>query len=358
MDFVNGLELARAFYREIVAPAVSVAHTACLIGEGSEILGYDTTRSTDHEWGPRLQVLVEIGHVDAVRQAIDGALPTTFVGNPTHWYSLSVGRVANHVEVDTAHGWLKRKLPTIPLTEPDTATWLAAPQQHLLQLTAGAVFRDDIGALTRLRAKYEWYPLDVWRWIIATQWHLIGTAEPQLHRMIETGDHRGARILTARLCRLIMEMAYLQDRRYWPYDKWFGRGFAELSAAAALGPIVDTALTEPPTRRADGPLQQALLHLGERHNALTISKNVIPVIDDYAVNINDAIRPYPVLNTRSFISATVEAITDAELRNLPRVGTIDQLTHSNDTLINFSTWPQAIADTYRTMLHNADHATG
>lgn len=320
---MNGLDLAGAFYREIVAPAINVDHTACLIGEGSEVLGYDTIRSTDHEWGPRLQVLIDIDHVDAVREAIDDALPSSFRGYPTRWYSLAKGQVASHVEVDTVANWLRRNLSTIPLSEPDTAAWLAAPQQHLLQLTAGAVFRDDIGVLTAMRASYQWYPLDIWRWIIAAQWNLIGTAEPQLHRMIEIGDHRGARILTGRLCRLIMEMTYLQEQRYRPYDKWFGRGFAELSDASVLGPSIDTALTEAATSRHDGPLQQALLHLGDRHNELKISTDVTPTIDDYAVNINDAIRPYPVLNTKAFVDATVGAIADAGLRNLPRVGTID-----------------------------------
>lgn len=350
MTSVKGLDLARSFYREIVAPVLDVPHAACLIGEGSEVLGYDTVRSTDHEWGPRVQVLVEAAQVNSVRQAIENVLPAIYRGYPTRWYSLSEGRVASHTEVDTPEGWLQQKLPTIPFSNPDIAAWLAAPQQHLRQLTAGEVFQDNIGVLTRLRATYQWYPLDIWRWIVAAQWHLIGTTEPLLGRAIEIGDHRGARILTGRLCRLMMEMGYLQERRYRPYAKWFGSGFAELSANATLGPVIDEALTEHPTIQRDGPLQQALLYLGKRHNALGISEPVIPAIDDFAVNVNDAVRPYPVLNTAAFIDAVVEAITDVGLRNLPRVGAIDQLTHADDALINFSTWPRSIADSYRAML--------
>ncbi|MGI8867559.1 MAG: DUF4037 domain-containing protein [Mycobacteriales bacterium] len=350
MSSVKGLDLARAFYTEVVGPALHVPHSACLIGEGSEVLGYDTPRSTDHEWGPRLQILVEATEVDPVRQAIDNALPETYRGYPTRWYSLAERQAASHVEVDTAEGWLKRKLPTIPFTNPDTAAWLATPQQHLLQLTSGEVFHDDNGVLTRLREAYQWYPLDIWRWIIASQWHLIGNTEPLRGRAIEIGDHRGARIHTGKLCRLIMEMGYLQERRYRPYDKWFGRGFTDLTGSTTLGPVIDAALTENPTIERDGPLQQALLTLGERHNALGISAPVSPAIDDFAVNVNDAVRPYPVLNTAAFIAATAEAISHAGLRNLPRVGAIDQLTHVDDALINFSTWPRSIADIYRTML--------
>jgi len=359
VTFLNGLDLARAFYSEVVAPVVEIPHAACLIGEGSEVLGYDTSRSTDHEWGPRVQIMVVVSEVESVRRAIDNALPISYRGYPTHWFSLAAGQVASHVEVDTAEGWLRRKLPTIPVTDADTAAWLAAPQQHLLQLTAGEVFRDDIGILTRLRDTYEWYPLNIWRWIVASQWHLIGTAEPLLGRAMEIGDHRGARILGGRLCRLIMEMSYLQERRYRPYDKWFGRGFTELSAGAPLGRAIDAALTQDPVIQHDGPLQQALVQLGDRHNTLGISEHVTPAIDDFAVNANDAVRPYPVLNTAAFINAVVEAITDPELRNLPRVGAIDQLTHVDDAMINFSSWPQSIADIYRAKLRNTrDESSG
>jgi hypothetical protein len=47
--FVPGLELASAFYEEIIAPVVGdTRHAAALLGTGSEILGLDTQRSTDH----------------------------------------------------------------------------------------------------------------------------------------------------------------------------------------------------------------------------------------------------------------------------------------------------------------------
>jgi len=38
---------------------------------------------------------------------------------------------------------------------------------------------------------------------------------------------------------------------------------------------------------------------------------------------------------------------------LPRVRAIDQLTHHDDQLINFTAWPERLADTYRRMLADA-----
>ena len=72
--FVPGLELSRRFYAEAVRPVLrrhlpGTAHSAGLLGGGSEVLGLDTARSADHEWGPRLAVFLAVGrtHVRAVR---------------------------------------------------------------------------------------------------------------------------------------------------------------------------------------------------------------------------------------------------------------------------------------------------
>ena len=349
---MSGLDLARALYVEVVGPALLVSHTACLIGEGFEVLGFDDRRSTDHEWGPRLQVFVDRSQVGPTRELVEEILPESFHGVPTRWFALAARGIAHHVEVDTVEDWLAAHVPTLP-AGPDVAAWLAAPQQHLLQLGAGEVFCDDSGILTRRRGLYRWYPADVWRWMIAAQWHLIGNTTPLLGRAVEVGDVRGARLLTATLCRLVMEMVFLQQRRYRPYPKWFGTAFTTLPASGSFGPLLDQALTETPTLDADGPMQQALLLIASGHNELGITETVTPVIADFEVGVNEAVRPFPVLNTAAYIDATVASIQDQQLVRLPRVGAVDQLTHADDQLVNFTRWPADLAEIYRRMLTTA-----
>jgi hypothetical protein len=74
--FVSGIELNRDFYVKVIGPILTGrAHAAGLLGWGSDVLGFDDERSTDHGWGLRLLVFVEAAEVENVRQLIDQNLP-------------------------------------------------------------------------------------------------------------------------------------------------------------------------------------------------------------------------------------------------------------------------------------------
>ncbi|HEU0168087.1 MAG TPA: hypothetical protein VFS62_09945 [Chloroflexota bacterium] len=57
--FISGVDLSRGFYQDCVRPILDhdfpgLRYAAALIGTGSDVLGFDTPRSMDHHWGPRL----------------------------------------------------------------------------------------------------------------------------------------------------------------------------------------------------------------------------------------------------------------------------------------------------------------
>ncbi|MEX2225895.1 MAG: hypothetical protein WEB52_05525 [Dehalococcoidia bacterium] len=90
--FVPGLELARAFYTEAVRPILReqlpcLEYAAALIGTGSEVLGFDSQRSTDHHWGPRVMLFASDEHAhkygDDAREQLATRLPPSFRGVST-----------------------------------------------------------------------------------------------------------------------------------------------------------------------------------------------------------------------------------------------------------------------------------
>src|SRR4029077_7989925 len=97
-------------FAEVVRPLLEaefpgLEYAAALIGAGSEVLGFDSERSTDHDWGPRLLVFLEDEEAERLGVAVDEMLgrrlPEVFGGYPvafgTGWRPyqvLAAGRLA------------------------------------------------------------------------------------------------------------------------------------------------------------------------------------------------------------------------------------------------------------------------
>jgi hypothetical protein len=332
--FVPGLELARDFYDEAVAPLLGdTEHAAALLGWGSDVLGFDTARSTDHGWGPRLQVFVDRNSVATVRRAIDAGLPDRFREWPTR-FGWDAVPVSHHVEVAPLGEWLQENVGYDARRGLSVLDWLATPQQVLLELTAGAVFHDGSGELAAVREQLAWYPDDVWLWLLACQWRRIDQEEPFVGRAAEVGDELGSRVLAARLARDAMRLSFLLERRYAPYSKWLGSAFSQLDVHAALAPsLLDVVSAEDRGAREDA-LIATYEELASRHNALGITRPVEGTVRLFHE------RPFRVLGSARFVDACVERVTDPWLRSLPLVGAIDQFVDSVDVLSGSSVFPR------------------
>ena len=321
--FVAGLELARAYYDEVVADLVGTKHSAALLGWGSEILGFDTERSTDHGWGPRLQIFVE--EPETVRDAIEAGLPEGFRGWRTR-FGWDEVPVTHHVQVARLEDWLREQLGFDPRPGMSTRDWLTTPQQLLLGIIGGAVFHDGLGELEPLRERLEWYPREVWLWLLACQWRRIDQEEPFVGRTAEVGDELGSRVLASRLARDLIRLCFLLERRYAPYSMWLGSGFARLDAAAELGPKLESTVAATDFRGREEALIEAVELVAGRHNALGVTAPVEPTVRLFHE------RPFRVLGSGRFVDACLAEVSDPWLRALPLVGAIDQFVDSVDVL--------------------------
>ncbi|WP_406139482.1 DUF4037 domain-containing protein [Streptomyces anulatus] len=349
--FLPGLDLSRNLYEEAVRPVLDaeypgLRYAAARIGSGSEVLGFDTARSADHEWGPRLDLFLEpadaAAHGERLHRLLAERLPKQVRGWPTHFRHAGpadpVGRmeptdgpVHHRVLVADVGGWLHDRLGLRPGPggEPPAPTvrdWLAMPQQKLAETTGGAVFHDGVGTLTRARQELHWYPDEVWRYLLACQWQRISQEEAFVGRCAEVGDELGSAVVAGRLVRDLMRLCLLLAREYAPYGKWLGSAFARLPGADELLPVLRGAVTA-----VDHPARER--HLCDAYEAVAALQNrsgLTEAVDPGRRPYHS--RPFQVLHAERFAQALARSITDPELRALPLTGSVDQWADSTDFL--------------------------
>jgi Domain of unknown function (DUF4037) len=327
-NFVSGIELNRDFYAKVIGPVLTGrAHAAGLLGWGSDVLGFDDERSTDHGWGLRLNIFVEASEVELVSELIEQNLPRAFREWPVR-YGWDAVSVQHHVNVCTLDGWLIDQFGFSVGAALTTEQWLLAPQQRLLGITAGAVYHDSVGELTRVRAQLARFPDDVWMWMLAAQWQRVAQEEAFVGRTIEVGDHLGSRLVCSRLARELMRLWFLFHRTYWPYTKWFGSSFDRLPNASSLGAPLTTMLAATDGDVAQRALGASLEIVARKHNELGLSEPIDPSVRNFHS------RPFQVLQAERFVEACLTRVTDPQLRDAPLIGSIDQWVDSTDVLEN------------------------
>ena len=350
--FIPGIRLCQLFYEEAVRPILAatfplLVYSAALIGYGSDVLGYDTVRSTDHEWGPRLLLFVEEQAYPDVAAPIHAELrqrlPREFSGYSTHFgepdadgVRLREGResgpVEHKVEVHTLRQFCLDRLGLDPRSGLLPREWLILPQQKLLEFTAGAVYHDGLGELGEMRKQLAYYPRDVWLYLLAAQWQRIAQQEPFVGRTGEVGDEVGSHLIAGTLVRDLMRLCFLIERRYAPYSKWFGTAFSRLDAAPALSPTLQGVLRAEHWQERERHLCAAYEVAARLHNALGITAPLAEHVSFF----HD--RPFRVIHGERFVSAIIDAIDDEGVRDLVErigmIGAIDQITDNVDVLSN------------------------
>jgi hypothetical protein len=343
-SFMPGLSLCRLFYLEAVRPLLDrtypdLLYAAARIGPGSEVLGFDSERSVDHDWGPRLELFLSaddvISHGADISALLATRLPKQIVGWPTNFEPpgarvqvmvATTGPVAHRVHITDVTNWSTGQFGFDVRRGMSALDWLAVPAQRLAEATGGAVFHDDTGELTQLRSLLRWYTDEVWRYILAAQWTRIAQEEAFVGRAAEADDDLGSRMVAARLAREVMRLCLLLARRYPPYNKWLGTAFAALpdieEIAAALREALDT---DDGTRRQAG-LCTAYEAAGRWQNQLGLADRVEPTRRPYFD------RPYPVIDAARFATVLLERVGDATLAALPPIGAVDQYIDSTDVL--------------------------
>ena len=350
-DFIPGLQLGRLFFLEAVKPVLEAGfsklqYSAALIGSGSEVLGFDTEMSTDHHWGPRVMLFLTEEDYHGYHEAIDATLrnelpirchgystnftlPDPADKNVQNLQEVDCGPINHRVEIHTIRRFFLNELNFDIEKSIEPADWLTFPSQKLRSLTAGAVYHDAIG-LQPARDRFNYYPHEVWLYLLASGWNRIGQEEHLMGRAGTVGDEIGSALIGSRLVRDVMSLCFLMERQYAPYAKWFGTAFNELKCAETLSPILRRVLLAEVWQDREKHLAAAFEYIAEMHNRLGITETLPAKVSGFFG------RPFLVMNTGGgFAEAIRGRITDlvvARIADRGLIGSIDQISDSTDIL--------------------------
>lgn len=333
IPFIKGLELNKGFYIDIVKPLLykkypNLLYSAALLGYGSDVLGFDTEISMDHNWGPRLQLFID-------DKDLIGEL-TNYFGYelPLFYNNFSVNftkpgydgtirmesaskRPINHlIEITTFEDYLKNRYSMNKTNNFGNKEWLVFIDQSLLEITSGLVFHDGLNRINNTREELKFYPLDIWKLRMAVLWNYIWNKEAFIGRSIDLNDYIGLKINTMRIINYLIKILFYLEKRYIPYSKWFGNSFKQLNIYNAINETIIDLLKENVPERIEGMLCVLYEKVIERHN----EDKELPYLRNKTKNFFN--RPYRVIFAENIVGELINSIENEEIKkvNLMKYG--------------------------------------
>lgn len=354
--FMPGIDLNRLYFQQVVKPLIDshfpdLRYSAALIGEGSDVLRFDNPQSMDHNWGPHVRIFLNEEDFAQRKKAIDRMLrkelPVEFMGFPTNFTKpderkylvtqmkpVKEGPVNHMVEFYTIRSFWKHYLNYNPYKSVTITDWLTFPQQALLEVTAGEIYFDGLGELEKIRNKFSYYPDHVWIYLYMVQWDRIANAEAFVGRSGAMGDELGSSIIGTGIVHDLMKMCFYMEKKYYPYNKWFGTAFSRLRCAPELTNVFTNITHSKTWEEREEQLGRAYEVIVRMHNEMKVAKPLSTSLKDYNG------RPYKVIDAHTAVHEIFKSVKDPFIRRLKyHLGSTDQfISHARINHINYAYW--------------------
>ena len=276
------VDISRDFFKEIVLPIFerefpdAAAQTAFgLFGYGSDVLRMDDEFSRDHNWGIRINALMPDAMFSArsgeILQRVSTEIPSVWRGHElqrgfANTFGLELGSLEGHL------------LRTIGIARPpqNNLEWLAIPEEDITHIVGGEVWHDPLGKFSAVRETLNAYYPEPVRLRRIAHWarYYSGMGAYALKRAILRDNDYYANITFTRAIRLGVQMSFLLDKQYFPYDKWTFAFFKKLPRMSKLlEPLVSEAvkLETPWTRKLE-----ILNEMSDVFDAVMVQDGIVP----------------------------------------------------------------------------------
>ena len=240
---MRGLQLAKEYYNTYgkkmledsfsdYLPFISTG----LVGNGSEVLGFDDDVSKDHDFEPGFCIFIPNENVIDRKVAFQlerayAKLPEEFMGYKKQKLSPVGGSRHGVIRLEE---FLYEKLGSTD-GELSVYQWLKIPTQYLCEVTKGELFFDGDGKFTKIRENLAIMPKDIRLKRLAG--HLILMSQSGQYnymRMVERGELAAAGTCVYEYVKNAIAAIYLLNNEYMPYYKWQFRGLKNLDILSEL----------------------------------------------------------------------------------------------------------------------------
>ena len=244
------LDVSREFFQQEVFPVMEQAFpeetariTFGLFGQGSEALKMDDQYSADHHFGLRIDALMPddiFARRDEIMAVVGEKMPSSFKG-----HELGVAlRAGAGIAPDNLKAFLVRSIGIDhPPETPDE--WLNLPEEDIVHLTNGEVWHDPTGEFSSIRDRLlEYYPDEIWHRRMAHWCRYFSGMGTYAHKRALLRDNEVfAAITFGKTIRWGLQLAFMLDRTYFPYDKWLFDFFKKLPRMYdRMGGVVEEAV--------------------------------------------------------------------------------------------------------------------
>lgn len=279
------VDVSRNFFNEILLPILrrdfpdETGQTAFgVFGYGSEVMGLDDDYSSDHHWGIRINaVMPDALYTACGAEIVQAVIPQV----PEHYQGYAVRSGFSGGAGLSLTGLESYLKTTIGIDRPPSsyADWLSAPEEDIIHVINGEIWLDERGRFSQVRDVLSGYYPEPVRLRRIAHWcrYFSGMGAYALKRAILRHNEYYATITFSRAVRWAVQLAFMLEKRYYPYDKWTLTLFHDLPRLAApLGPLIDAAV------RLSTPWERKLALLNR----------MADVLDDFMVR-DGIIQPHP-----------------------------------------------------------------
>lgn len=238
---MKGLELSERYYHEFGAPMLESRFpellpeiAAGLLGSGSEVLGFDDGSSRDHDFEPGFCIFLPEEERVSRRSAFlleraYAALPKEYLGfsrgflSPVGGNRHGVMRLSDFLADRIGPDAAGRALDPMKSGEDilTTRDWLSLPEQYLLEITSGKLYRDDGGLLTGVRERLAYLPEDIRKKKLAGNLlYAAQSGQYNYERCLLHGEETAAAMTLFYFTEAALRCLFLLAGKYLPYYKW------------------------------------------------------------------------------------------------------------------------------------------